>query len=238
MTPLLIFGFQVPAATAIGSDVMSAVLMKMVGGYQHYRQQTVDVQLVKWLAIGSVPGSLFGIGLLHRIRAAQVENLNQLLMHGVGAAILLVAIVALGGRVLRWIDPDLSLPTLPQLDLSTASGRVATVLLAALLGCLLGVTSVGSGSLFAIVLIGCFRLDSHKLVGTDIAHAAILLLFTAVGHVGLGTVDLGLVLPIWLGTVPGVLFGAQLCRVIHQGMLRTGLYVLLVAIGWQLVSHA
>jgi Sulfite exporter TauE/SafE. len=102
----------------------------------------------------------------------------------------------------------LKLPQLPEWELNTNSGRIFTVIAGAILGSIVGITSVSSGSMFALLLITFFRLDSSKLVGTDISQAAILLMFTSLGHLSLGTVDWSLVLPIWLGSVPGVLVGA------------------------------
>ena len=89
--------------------------------------------------------------------------------------------------------------------------------------------------MFALVLIACFRLDSRKLVGTDISQAAILLVFTSLGHLTLGTVDWNLVIPIWLGTVPGVLVGSKLCKLTPQPTLRFIIYSILVMVSWKLV---
>ncbi len=95
-------------------------------------------------------------------------------------------------------------------------------------------TGVRDGSLFAMVLITFFCLDSRNLVGTDLAQAGILLLFTSVGHIFLGTVDWSLVLPIWLGTIPGVMLGAKLCQMIPQSTLRFVIYTMLVGVSWKL----
>ena len=92
--------------------------------------------------------------------------------------------------------------------------------------------------MFALVLITFFRLDVHKLVGTDIAQAAILLFFTSLGHLSLGTVDWSLVLPIWLGTVPGVLIGTKLCKITPQRALRLIVYSILMMVSWKLVYQA
>jgi uncharacterized protein len=86
-----------------------------------------------------------------------------------------------------------------------------------------------------MVLISFFRLDSRKFVGTDLAQAAILLFFTSIGHIFLGTVDWSLVLPIWLGTVPGVVVGAKLCQMIPQGTLKVIIYGILGIVSWKLV---
>ncbi len=85
------------------------------------------------------------------------------------------------------------------------------------------------------MIVTLFRLDAPKLVGTDITQAAILLIFTSLGHLILGTVDWGLVLPIWLGSVPGVILGAKLCQITPQRPLKLVIYSILVMVSWKLV---
>lgn len=212
ITPMLIFVFQVPVASAVSSDVVAATLMKVVGGFKHWQQQTVDLQVVKWLTFGSVPGSLLGVGILHLLKRTSNFDLNYILLHLLGVTILVVTLLALVQLLLLNFAPNLKLPSLPNFDLKTTSGRIMTIAIATILGCVVGLTSVSSGSMFALVLISFFQLDSRKLVGTDISQAAILLFFTSLGHLSLGTVDWSLVLPIWLGTLPGVLVGASTLR--------------------------
>lgn len=234
ITPMLIFFFQVPPAIAVSSDVVAATLMKVVGSFKHWQQQTLDLQVVKWLALGSVPGALIGVGILHLIKHIEGLNLDYILMRLLGLMILLVTLSALVQLLLLTFVPNLQLPSLPKFDLKTTSGRVLTMSVAAVLGCMVGLTSVSSGSLFALVLISFFQLDSRKLVGTDITQAAILLIFTSLGHLSLGTVDWSLVLPIWAGTVPGVLVGAKLCKSVPQSALRFVIYTILVMVSWKL----
>jgi hypothetical protein len=236
ITPMLIFFFQVPPSIAVSSDVVAATLMKFVGGFKHWEQQTVDVQVVKWLAFGSVPGSLFGVGILHFIKRTGEHNLDHMMLQLVGMMILFVTLSALAQLLLLTFFPDLKLPELPKFDLKTKLGRALAMSIGAVLGCLVGLTSVSSGSMFALVLIAFFQLDARKLVGTDISQAAILLFFTALGHLTLGTVDWSLVLPIWLGSVPGVLLGAKLCQLAPQRPLRFIIYTLLLMVSYKLVS--
>jgi len=160
--------------------------------------------------------------------------LDAILLRAIGLMILLVTLL---GLVHLIFVPKLKLLEPPKFDLETKLGRVLTVCVGAILGCMVGLTSVSSGSMFAIVLIAFFRLDSHKLVGTDISQAAILLIFTSLGHLSLGTVDWGLVLPIWLGTVPGVLLGSKLCKLTPQRALSFVIYAILVMVSWKLVHQ-
>ncbi|ARV57875.1 hypothetical protein BZZ01_03810 [Nostocales cyanobacterium HT-58-2] len=236
ITPMLIFIFQVPPSIAVSSDVVAATLMKFVGGFKHWQQQTLDVEVVKWLAFGSVPGSLCGVGILHYIKQTGELNLDHILLQLVGMMILFVTLLALAQLVILTFFPNLKLPELPKFDLTKKSGHVSAMSIGAILGCLVGLTSVSSGSLFALVLIAFFQLDARKLVGTDISQAAILLLFTSLGHLTLGTVDWSLVLPIWIGSVPGVLLGAKLCQLAPQRPLRFIIYTLLLMVSYKLVS--
>ncbi len=235
ITPMLIFVFQVPPVIAVSSDVVAATLMKVVGSIKHWQQQTLDVQVVKWLALGSVPGSLMGVGILHFIKQQGEDSLNHITLHLLGITILVVTVLALVQMLLLTFFPQLQLPELPKFDLTTKLGRLQTTSTGAFLGCIVGLTSVASGSMFALVLIAFFRLDARKLVGTDISQAAILLLFTAVGHLSLGTVDWSLVLPIWLGSVPGVLLGAKICQSVPQKPLRFMVYFILMMVSAKLV---
>ncbi|MBD2071981.1 sulfite exporter TauE/SafE family protein [Leptolyngbya sp. FACHB-671] len=237
ITPMLIVVFQVPASIAVSSDVVAATLMKIVGGVKHWRQQTVDVQAVKWLASGSVPGSLVGVGLLHSIRQSDI-NLDSLLLRLLGIAILMITLVALLQLILMMVAPSLKLPSLPKLNLDTLNGRAIAIAVGAILGCMVGITSVSSGSMFALVLIALFQLDAKKLVGTDLTQAAILLSVTSLGHLTLGTVDWSLVLPIWVGSIPGVLIGAKLCQAAPQKALRFAVYLILVMVSWKLAHSA
>ena len=238
ITPMLIVVFGVPASVAVSSDVVAATLMKVVGGIKHWRQQTVDRQVVRWLATGSVPGALGGVAILHRIQQTKSLDLDGLLLKAIGGTILLITLLALIQLLLLMIAPDLKMPQLPVLNLETLSGRITAIAIGAVLGCIVGLTSVSSGSLFALVLITFFRLDTQRLVGTDLTQAAILLGFTSLGHLSLGTVDWHLVLAIWLGSVPGVLIGAKLCQVAPQKLLRFVVYLLLVVVSWKLAYSA
>jgi len=238
ITPMLVFLFHVPVAVAISSDVVAATLIKIVAGFNHLKQQTVDLQIVKWLNLGSVPGSLMGVLIFSLIRHTGTLSQEHILIRLLGLTILLVAVSALGQIALKAFVPGLKLLDPPKFELKTKLGRTLAVSVGAVLGCLVGLTSVASGSLFAIALIVFFRLCPRKLVGTDIVQAAILLFFTALGHLILGTVNWSLVLPIWLGAVPGVLVGTKFCTLVPQCALRLTIYLILVTVGWNLVhSH-
>lgn len=237
ITPMLIFVFQVPPTVAISSDIVAATLMKVVGGWKHCQQKTLDWQVVRWLTAGSVLGSLSGIGILHTVKGATTLALDGILLRLISFILLSLTLMALAHLLLLTLAPGLQLRAIPKLKLDTWLGRTTTVVIGVILGCIVGLTSVSSGSLFAVVLIACFQLEANKLVGTDIVQAAILLGVTSLGHLSLGTVDWSLVVPIWIGSIPGVLFGARLCQFAPQRILRVGIYLLLIVASWSL-AHA
>jgi uncharacterized membrane protein YfcA len=237
ITPMLIFVFQVPPSIAISSDVVAATLMKVVGGVKHWQQKTLDLEVVKWLTMGSVSGSLMGVGVLSQLRQSGKHDIDSLLLRLLGVMILIVTLTALIQILLVTFFPQVNLPELPKLNLKTTRGRFITLLIGAILGFCVGMTSVSSGSMFALALITFFRLDARKLVGTDITQAAVLLIFTSLGHLALGTVDWSLVIPIWLGSVPGVLIGAKLCEITPQRPLKFIIYSILVMVSWKLVAQ-
>jgi uncharacterized membrane protein YfcA len=237
ITPMLIFIFHVPPSVAISSDVVAATLMKVVGGVKHWQQKTLDIEIVKWLTMGSVSGSLLGVAVLHQLRNSNL-NIDNLLLRLLGVMILIVTFTALIQMLLVKFFPKVNLPELPTLNVKTNQGRFLTLLIGALLGFSVGMTSVSSGSMFALVLMVFFRLDARKLVGTDITQAAILLIFTSLGHLTLGTVNWGLVIPIWIGSVPGVIIGAKLCEITPQRPLRLIIYSILMMVSWKLVLPA
>ncbi|MFM7886562.1 MAG: sulfite exporter TauE/SafE family protein [Pseudanabaena sp.] len=237
ITPMLIFVFNVPAAIAVGSDIVAATMMKAIASISHWRQETLDFQVVKWLAFGSVPGALLGVFLLHIVQS-HGWSLDSFLLPSIGTMILLVTIPSLVQLSLATFAPNVSLLTFPIFDLDTTNGKTKAVLTGFILGCMVGLTSVSSGSLFALVLMTFFRLDSRKLVGTDITQAPILLGFTSLGHLSIGTVDWHIVIPIWIGSVPGVLLGSKLCKLAPQRALRYLIFVILLTVSWKLIHSA
>ncbi|MBR8830651.1 MAG: hypothetical protein N5P05_000848 [Chroococcopsis gigantea SAG 12.99] len=239
ITPMLIFLFQVPATTAVGSDVVAAGLLKVVGSVRHWQQKTVDLTVVKWLALGSVPGSALGLTSFHYCQIHKdVCQIDRILPHAIGVVLLAVTLLALTELSLSLLFPATVFISLPKLDLGTKSGQLTAIALGAILGYLVGLTSISSGSLFALVLMTFFQLDARKLVGTDMSQASILLTCTSIGHLGLGTVDWSIVLPIWCGGLPGVLVGAKLCGYVPRNALQVLIYGLLVSVSWKLLQTA
>lgn len=227
MTPLLVLVGGVPPTTAIGTDVAYGALTKTVGGATHLRQGTVDKRVCLWLACGSVPGGLVGA-----VLAASVgERMDGALLIGIGVAVVLVALVVLMRSAVPLRDADAAAP----LDARRKRIAVGSGLV---LGAIVGLTSVGSGALIALVLLLVFRLAPHRLVGTDVAHAAILLWTAGLAHLAGGTVDLLLVATLLVGSIPGVWLGTKLMPRVPAEALRVALGCVLLASGLAVLDKA
>ena len=234
MTPLLILLFGVAPVTAIGTDLAYGAVTKTVGGWRHWRQGTVDLRVSAWLAAGSLPGALAGVWALGRLQDAFPQTFDTLVIVMVAAVVLLTGAVVFGRAVLSRRAGERERA---RADLGRA-GRVAAVLFGLVIGFVLGVTSAGSGALIGLVLIMFFRLTPHRVVGTDVFHAAVLLWVAGAAHLLSGNVDLALAGTILIGSVPGVVIGARLSARMPSGALRPALGVVLLASGLGLLTKA
>ena len=203
MTPMLILLFGVTPAKAISSDLVAAVVMRPVGASVHLRKGTVNKGLVKWLVVGSVPMAFLGAYILHLLgnsKSAQT-NIETVL----GAALLIGAFA----MVLRYT-----------LDLRSGEGRFAaiteivpkplrTIAIGAIGGSIVGMTSVGSGSLMIILMLFLYpTIGANKLVGTDLTQAVPLTAAAALGALAFGHVDFAVTTSLIIGSVPAVLLGS------------------------------
>jgi uncharacterized membrane protein YfcA len=222
MTPLLVLAFGVPPLAAVSSDLAASAVMKPFGGWVHARRGTVNWSLVRWLCLGSVP-SAFGGVLLARLlpEGAQVQHAVQLAL---AVALVLAAAGMIAKAYLGRRRPGLPRP---------AAIRVRpgpTVLLGALGGVVVGLTSVGSGSLMIVVLLMLYpALRPNDLVGTDLVQAVPLVASAALGHVFFGDLHVDLAATILIGSIPGVLIGSRLSSRAPAGVVRAGLVAILLA---------
>jgi uncharacterized membrane protein YfcA len=227
MTPLLILIFGIQPTTAIGTDIFYSAVTKTVGGWRHFRMKTVNMELVKWLSFGSVPAAVLGVAIVSVLQDHIGEDrLDSLVYAVLGGTLLMVGIITLTrALILR----DLVV----ERDRFEVERRhkVAAVVIGATTGFVIGVTSAGSGTVIAILLIAVYRLAPKKVVGTDVFHAAILLWAAGIAHWIGGNVDFTLAANILLGSIPGVVIGAALSDRAPQGFIRTALGVVLVGSG-------
>lgn len=225
MTPLLILLFGIQPVTAVGTDIFYGAVTKTAGAWRHLKHRTVHRAIVFWLAVGSVPMAILGVWLIEVLQNAYGEDaVNKVVLGAVGAALLVVGIATLVRALfLRDVIPERYAMHLYRRHIAAA------IITGALTGFVIGLTSAGSGTLIAIVLIAVFRLTPQRVVGTDIVHAAILLWAAGAAHWVGGNVDLGLAANILLGSIPGVLIGSQLAVRIPTGFLRNALGVVMIA---------
>jgi uncharacterized membrane protein YfcA len=227
MTPLLILIFGIQPTTAIGTDIFYSAVTKTVGGWRHLRMKTVNMELVKWLALGSVPAAIGGVALVSVIeRHVGEDRLDSLVYAVLGGTLLMVGIITLArALILRNLVDERD-----RFDVERRH-KVAAVLIGATTGFVIGITSAGSGTVIAILLIAVYRLAPKKVVGTDVFHAAILLWAAGIAHWVGGNVDFTLAANILIGSVPGVVIGAALSSRAPQGFIRTALGLVLVGSG-------
>ena len=234
MTPALILVFGTAPTTAIGTDLAYAAVTKTVGGWRHLRSGTVDMKIALWLALGSIPGALGGVEVLHVLeRALGKEQFDDTLLMMVGGALLVTAVAVLGRALfLRYKNER------DTIDDFRLKHKIAAVSTGLVVGFVLGLTSAGSGALIAVALIVGYRLTPRRVVGTDVFHAALLLWVASIAHFASGNVDLLLALNIMLGSIPGVWIGSGLATTMPEGALRPALGLVLLAAGLALLNKA
>jgi hypothetical protein len=230
MTPgLILLGLARPAL-AVGTDLVWNALTKGVGSIVHIRQHTVDSSIVKRLAMGSIPGALAGIGLLARLRRHGIQHEDKLVVVVLGSALVCVAL-GLYARTL--LGTRLPLPT--QEQVSRGPWRLTSVV-GLVVGFLVSITSVGSGTLIIASLAFLYPATPlKKLVGSDIFHALFLVGVSALGHAGLGTINYKLLFGLLVGSVPGVWIGSKLSARFPETVLRPVLATTLLYLGLKLL---
>jgi uncharacterized membrane protein YfcA len=229
MTPMLILLFGVKAPSAISSDLVAAVFMRPVGAAVHMRRGTVNYKLVGWLVVGSVPMAFLGAYLLHLLGKSSSTHVEQAL----GAALLTGA----AAMVIRYV-----------MDLRAGRSRAAalrelvvrplpTVLIGMIGGVIVGLTSVGSGSLMIVLLLFLYpMISANRLVGTDLTQAVPLTLAAAAGALVFGHVEFGVTLSLIIGSVPAVLIGSLFSSRVKDAYVRPVVAFVIFASGLKYVG--
>ncbi len=239
MTPILVLLFKVQPLAAISSDLVASMLMKPVGGAVHLRRGTVKRELVGWLTLGSVPAAFTGVFVV-RLLGNGVQ-LQQRLKVTLGAVLLVaaVAIVLKGYLQARRIQVDGSRLLTRAQAVPLKVRKIATLLVGVIGGLVVGMTSVGSGSLIIVALMLVYpMLSGSVLVGTDLVQAVPLVTAAAVAHILFGDFKLGLTTSILIGSIPGVYIGAKLSSRAPDWIVRPALVLVLLASGLKLLNVA
>ncbi len=235
MTPLLVLLFGVQPMTAVSSDLVASMVMKPLGGGIHWRRGTVHKKLVTWLVLGSVPSAFAGV-LLLRVWG-QGADLQNRVKTALGVALIVVCI-GLTLKNLIGRRREASQMGKPRGSVSEVPVRVLPTLLIGIFGGLVvGMTSVGAGSLMMLMLLMLYpALRLSELVGTDLVQAVPLVAAAALAHLLFGDFQLGLTLSILFGAVPGVYVGAKLSSRAPDHIIRPVLVVVLLASGLKLLG--
>jgi uncharacterized membrane protein YfcA len=226
LTPMLVLLFNVSPAAAVGSDLVTSLIAKPVGGAVHLRHGTVRLDLVKWLAVGSMPGAFGGVLLLHAVG----DSADDLVKYALGSILLVAAVMmVLRNRIMGKVPAE---------ELAPSPARpLPTALLGLFGGVVVGMTSVGSGSLMIAVMAMLYpRLSRPSLVGTDLLQAIPLVASAAVAHLLFGHVELDVTASLVLGSIPGIYVGARLSARTDGKLVRMAIPVLLLASSAKLLS--
>jgi len=231
MTPALILLGWAKPVIAVGTDLMWGTLTKSFGAFVHYRQKTVDFTIVKRLALGSVPGALAGLALLAALHRRGGEATDRVVVKMLGVALICVAFSLLV-RSLR----GLRAKTEGAPAAAFTPPAWMTVLLGAVVGFLVSLTSVGSGSVIIATLVVLYPATPlRRIVGSDIAHALILVGISALGHLGIGSINTHLLGGLLLGSIPGVWIGSKMSALFPEKILRPTLATTLFFLGYKLL---
>lgn len=222
LLPVLIFGLRVPAIVAVGSDALFNFFTKIPASLMHLKKETVRRKVVLALACGSVPGSICGVKLLMYIRHLYGDGVNNFIKSAVGLLLIVIPLLMLFQR--RIEEKVANRPP-------TMKGFAGMVLIGLVAGFLVGMTSVGSGSIIMMLLLLFYSFPPKINVGTDIVHAVLLTGVTGFMHFRLGNVDPGLVVSLLIGSIPGGLIGSHIATRLPMLWLRRLLCALLLITG-------
>ena len=229
MTPLLVLVFGFKPSIAIGTDIVHGAIFKSFGAAQHRRMGHVHARLTAWMLLGSAPFSLIGVAVSWWLKKEYGDGYEDTAKTILGVALVVCGIAFLVKAYLHSIPEDKPF-------LLTNRDRMIAFATGVVGGFVVGLTSVGSGTLFGLVMLIAFPLTAAKIVGTDIFHAAVLLAVAGAGQLVAGHVDLGATGWLLIGSVPGVLIGGRFTVKLPDRALRIALAATLTLAGIKLVD--
>jgi uncharacterized membrane protein YfcA len=231
LTPILVILFGFKPTVAVGTDVLHGAIFKTFGAARHRRLGTVHARLTFWMFLGSGPMSLLGVAVATWLDHRYGDGVQSVEAYAVGAALVLGGLGLVAKTVVkRGIQPS-DAPFL-----LTPRDRLIGFAIGAVFGFIVGLTSVGSGTFFGLVMVLVYPLTVRKIVGTDIFHAAALLWVAGFGHLFAGNVDLRTMAWLLSGSIPGVLLSSQLTLKVPESGLRLALATVLMLSGVKMLD--
>ena len=237
MTPFLVAVMGVPAPTAVGTDLTFATITKLTGSLQHYRQRSVNLEVAMFLGFGSIPAGLLGVGTLEWIKGTFDPETVQSIM----ITIIALTLVLVGASLIFHNFVSARREEVPKPGVWDGKSRMSrrrrmyTIVFGAMGGYLVGLTSIGSGSVMAVILLLLYPIAPAIIVGTDIAHATVLSLVVGLAHMTQGNVKFALAASLLLGSIPGVLIGSRIAPWLPGKPLKMILAVMLIFVGARLL---
>lgn len=249
LAPIMILVFRVPPVWAVGTDIAYSSVTKAVGSIVHIRQKNVNFKVALLLACGSVPATLLSVTLVQYMRKHYGDLINGVIIHSIGFTLLLVAVLIVAKPYIMKLVDRRNLEKQKQEALSgeivttkkpsiweTRYRPFLTVFVGAFVGFLVGLTSVGSGTLIIVSLAFLYpRLTPKELVSTDIFQAFMLLTAGLIGNLFGNTINWPIVMLLLIGSLPGVFIGSKLSKFIPDRFMRPVLATVLVISGWKLI---
>jgi uncharacterized membrane protein YfcA len=231
MTPILVIVFGFKPTYAVGTDIVHGAIFKTFGAIRHRRLGTVHGHLTLWMFLGSGPLSLAGVGVAELITRHYGDSAQSVESYAVGAALVAGGIGFLAKSFIkRGVKPD------DRPFILTRRDKIIAVIIGAVFGFVVGLTSVGSGTFFGLVMVLVYPLTMPKIVGTDIFHAAALLWVAGIGHLVGGNVDLHATVWLLTGSIPGVLISSRFTVRLPDVVLRIALGTVLLLSGIKLLG--
>jgi uncharacterized protein len=231
MTPILVILFGFKPTYAVGTDILHGAIFKSFGAIRHRRLGTVHARLTAWMFLGSGPLSLAGVGVATLIKHQYGESAQSIESYAVGGALVAGGI---GFLAKTFIKRGMKASDKP--FLLSRRDKVLAVAIGAVFGFVVGLTSVGSGTFFGLVMVLVYPLTMPKIVGTDIFHAAALLWVAGIGHMVGGNVDYHATAWLLTGSIPGVLISSRFTVRLPDVILRISLGTILVLSGLKLLN--
>lgn len=240
MTPVMILVMGVKPVIAVGTDLAYGAVTKILGGATHWRQGNVHRKTAFLLACGSVPATLAGVGLISHIKQDDPALVNGFLVHAIAWVLILVAVVMVSKPlIVSWADKRRARHASDWRDVAYEFGdRHPWILpiVGAVVGFMVGLTSVGSGTLIIVSLLFMYpRWQSKDMVGTDVFHAAMLVSAASLAQLAAGNVNVPMMASLLVGSIPGVLLGSRLTIGFPEQALRLSLASVLLLSGAKLL---